>query len=53
MSLDLSAQTVRNGRASYLRVGSLLESSDGSITFIPIESETNLVTFRLGVAFGV
>jgi hypothetical protein len=53
VSLDLSAQTVRNGRTRYLREGSLLESPDGSISFIPIESEANLVTFRIGVAIGV
>ena len=53
VSLDLSAQTHHNGEARYLRKGSLLESADGSISFIPIQSQANLVTLRLGVAIGV
>ncbi len=53
VSLDLSAQKTYNGETTYLRKGSLLESPDGSISFIPIRSETNLVTFRVGVAIGV
>ena len=53
VSLDLSAQKTYHGETTYLREGSLLESPDGSISFIPIRSETNLVTFRLGVAIGV
>ncbi len=53
VSLDLSVQSFYNGRMSYLRSGSLLEAADGSISFIPIRSEANLVTFRLGFAVGV
>ena len=53
VSLDVSAQKTYNGETTYLRKGSLLESPDGSISFIPIRSETNLVTFRVGVAIGV
>ena len=53
VALDMSAQTVYNGRMSYLRKGSLLEAADGSISFIPIRSNANLVSFRLGVAIGV
>ena len=53
VSLDMSAQTLYNGRMNYLRKGSLLESADGSISFIPIRSDANLVTFRLGVSIGV
>jgi len=53
VSLDVSAQKTYHGETTYLRKGSLLESADGSISFIPIRSETNLVTFRLGVAIGV
>jgi hypothetical protein len=30
-----------------------MESADGSITLVPIRSEANLMTFRLGVAIGV
>ncbi len=53
VSLDMSVQSFYNGRMSYLRSGSLLEAADGSISFIPIRSEANLVTFRLGFAVGV
>ena len=53
VSLDFSAQKTYHGETAYLREGSLLESPDGSISFVPIRSETNLVTFRLGVAIGV
>ena len=52
-SLDLSVQSFHNGRMSYLRSGSLLEAADGSISFIPIRSEANLVTFRIGFVVGV
>ena len=53
VSLDLSAQKTYHGETTYLREGSLLESPDGSISFVPIRSETNLLTFRVGVAIGV
>ena len=53
VSLDVSARTLYNGRVSYLRKGSILESADGSISFIPIRSDANFVTFRLGIAVGV
>ena len=53
ISLDLSVQSVFHGETDYLREGSILESADGSITLVPIRSEANLVTFRLGVAIGV
>lgn len=52
-SLDLSVQSFYNGRMSYLRSGSLLEAPDGSISFIPIRSDANLVTFRVGFAVEV
>ncbi len=53
VSLDVSARTLYNGRVSYLRKGSILESADGSISFIPIRSDANFVTFRVGVVIGV
>ena len=53
VSLDLSAQKTYHGETTYLRKGSLLESPDGSISFIPIRSEANLMTFRVGVTIGV
>ncbi|KPK77782.1 MAG: hypothetical protein AMS25_16550 [Gemmatimonas sp. SM23_52] len=49
VSLAFSTQYMHNGQVRYLREGSIHEASDGSIWFRPIESETNLVVFQLGV----
>jgi hypothetical protein len=51
--MDLGAQWTRNGRATYLREGSIVDNPDGSITVFPIRSDANLWTFRLGVAVGI
>ncbi len=53
ISLDLSADYVRNGRVRYLREGGIAEASDGSLTIEPIESETNLILLKVGVAVGI
>lgn len=53
VSLDLSAQSVYHGETTYVREGGVLEAPDGSISVVPIRSQANLVTFRLGVAIGV
>lgn len=49
VSLTFSAQYVHNGQVRYLREGSIHEAPDGSIWFRPIESETNLIVYQLGV----
>ncbi|NIM48063.1 MAG: hypothetical protein GTN78_00670 [Gemmatimonadales bacterium] len=51
--LDFSAQSTYNGEVEYLRRGGVRENPDGSLTLFPIRSETNLVTFRAGVAIGI
>jgi hypothetical protein len=51
--LDLSAQYINNGRVSYLREGSIQESPDGSIWFVPIESSANLLVMKFGVSFAI
>lgn len=51
--LDLGAQYHRNGVADYLREGDIIDYPDGSIELFPIRSETNLMTFNVGVSFGV
>jgi hypothetical protein len=48
--LDLGAEYHRNGRASYLREGSISDNGNGTISFTPIQSETNLTLIRLGVS---
>jgi hypothetical protein len=51
--LDLSAVSVQGGTARYLRKGSLVDQPDGTVTFAPIESRTNNVQLRIGVAVGL
>jgi len=52
ISLDIGARYHANGRARYLREGSIQDNPDNSITVDPIESETNLLTWHLGVTIG-
>lgn len=52
VSLDIGARYHANGRARYLREGSIQDNPDNSITVNPIESETNLLTWHLGVTIG-
>jgi hypothetical protein len=51
--LDLGALWTHNGRTTYLREGSIIEYPDGSMTIMPIRSEANHWTFRVGVAVGI
>jgi hypothetical protein len=51
--LDVGALWTHNGRTTYLREGSIIEYPDGSVTIVPIRSEANHWTFRLGVAVGI
>ena len=50
--LDLGVVYHRNGEASYLRSGSIIDHPDGSITIRPIRSEANFVSYRIGVSLG-
>lgn len=50
VTLDFSGRYLRNGRVRYLREGSIIEAPDGSISFTPIESETNLLLIQVGVS---
>ncbi len=52
VSLDLGARYHGNGRARYLREGSIQDNPDNSITVTPIESEANLLTWHLGLTVG-
>ncbi len=52
ISIDLSARYHGNGEAKYLRKGDIIDHPDGSISFTPNHSETNLWTFQLGVSMG-
>jgi hypothetical protein len=53
VSLDIGAQYHANGEARYLREGSIREDGTGEIFFDPIRSQTNLITYRLGVTVGL
>jgi hypothetical protein len=51
VSLDLGARYHGNGRARYLREGSI-QDDGGSLSYTPIESETNLVVYQIGISVG-
>ena len=53
LSLDIGAQYHANGEARYLREGSIQEDGSGGIFFDPIRSQTNLITYRLGITVGL
>jgi hypothetical protein len=53
VSLDIGAQYHANGEARYLREGSIREDGTGEISFDPIRSQTNLITYRLGITVGL
>ena len=50
ISIDLGARYQRNGQARYLREGSIRDEPNGDISYTPIESETDLLTFHVGVS---
>ena len=51
--LDVGAHWTHNGQTTYLREGSIIDYPDGSAVIVPIRSEANHWTFRLGVAVGI
>lgn len=53
VAIDLGARYVRNGTTRYLREGSIRDNPDGSLSYTPIESETNLWVYRVGVSIGL
>lgn len=53
VSLDLGVRYQNNGRAEYLRSGDIQDNNDGTITVYPVQSDTDLLTFRIGVSVGV
>lgn len=50
VSLDLGVQYQNNGQVSYLRKGGIVDLPNGDIQLNPIESQANLLTFRIGVS---
>jgi hypothetical protein len=53
ISIEAGVRYHANGEARYLREGSIVDNPDGSISFTPIRSQTNLLLFHLGVTFGL
>ena len=53
VAIDLGASYHWNGRASYLREGSVRNGSDGSLTINPVRSKANLLAVHLGVSVGL
>ena len=53
ISLDLGVRYHRNRDVSYLREGGITDNPDGSITLHPIRSDTDLLTFHVGVSIGI
>jgi hypothetical protein len=51
--LDLSVQTTYSGPTQYLRSGSITDLPDGTVAFMPIQSRTDMMQFRLGIAVGL
>lgn len=50
--LDLGVRYHGNGEVEYLKRGDIQDNTDGSITMTPTRSETNLLTFQIGVSIG-
>ena len=53
VSLDMGVTYRHNGTAEYLREGDITDNPDGSITLHPVFSETNLLTFHVGISVGL
>jgi Outer membrane protein beta-barrel domain len=53
VSIDLGIRYHNNGDAEYLREGDIVGNPDGSVTLYPVRSDTDLLTYHLGVSIGV
>ena len=53
ISIDLGVRYHQNGVARYLREGSIQDNPDNTYTVTPIRSQANLLTYHLGVTFGL
>lgn len=52
-AIDLGAIYHGNGQVRYLREGGIEDLPDGSIILHPIQSDANLLTYRLGFSVGI
>lgn len=53
ISLDLGVRYHNSGQAEYLREGDIIDHPDGSITLLPVQSDTDLLTFHIGFSVGI
>jgi hypothetical protein len=53
ISLELGADYLRHGLTEYLREGGIRELPGGGYEVDPIRSETNLMTYHLGLVIGI
>ena len=53
VSIDLGMRYHNNGQAEYLREGDIVDHPDGSISLFPVQSDTDLLTFHIGVSVGL
>ncbi|HEU0079089.1 MAG TPA: hypothetical protein VFQ76_15655 [Longimicrobiaceae bacterium] len=53
VSLDLGVVYLDGGEAEYLREGDIVDHPNGTISFTPSRSDTDLLTFRAGVTVGI
>jgi len=53
ISLDVGARYQRAGRAEYLVEGSITDNPDGTLSFLPLESDIDLATFHVGITVGL
>lgn len=52
-AIDIGVRLHKNGEVRYLRRGSIIDMPDGSIVIQPIQSEANLLTWRLGFSITI
>jgi hypothetical protein len=50
VSVDLGLQYQNNGQVRYLRKGSIVDLPNGNIQITPIQSDANLLSFRVGIS---
>ena len=53
LSLDIGGRYFTGGEATYLREGAIRDNPDGSITLFPSHSETDQVTWHVGVSYTI
>jgi len=53
VSIDLGVRYHNNGDAEYLREGDIVGNPDGSVSLYPIRSDTDLLTYHIGVSVGI